>query len=164
MTRTSEFIVNYLLNATWQIPFIALYALICTRLLSKARAHYLHALWVLSLVLCFVLPIWSVVNITGESTNTIKDGAVKSGAAQTPLTVAGNLSPAPAVDIRTGATASPSRTHIFRNRAQAAIADPQLFMVPALVFACFVFYRMSRLWISWRRTQSLRRSIFRCKL
>ena len=51
MGRISEFAMQGLVNAAWQIAAVAIGASICARLLRNAAAGYRHALWVASLML-----------------------------------------------------------------------------------------------------------------
>src|SRR2546426_6896205 len=63
MIRISELLLNFLLNATWQIVVITFVASVGARLLKHAPARYRHALWVASLLLSVVLPLWSVFGV-----------------------------------------------------------------------------------------------------
>src|SRR5882762_6420943 len=63
MTRISELVLNFLLNATWQIPAIMFVASVGARLLKRGPARYRHALWVAALLLSVVLPLWSVFGV-----------------------------------------------------------------------------------------------------
>jgi len=63
MTRISELVLNFLLNATWQIVAITFVASVGAHLLKHALARYRHALWFASLLLSVVLPLWSVFGV-----------------------------------------------------------------------------------------------------
>ena len=56
MLRTSEFILNFVLNAVWQIAVITAVAALGSLLLKNSPARFRHTLWVFALVACFVVP------------------------------------------------------------------------------------------------------------
>ena len=57
MASVSEFVLNYVINATWQIAAIALVAAAGSYLLKNAPASYRHLLWVAALASCVVVPL-----------------------------------------------------------------------------------------------------------
>ena len=50
MLRTSEFILNFVLNSCWQIAAIFALAALASLLLKNGPARYRHALWVVALM------------------------------------------------------------------------------------------------------------------
>jgi len=70
MDRINEIALTFLLNAVWQITVVTFAASICARLLRDAPARYRHALWVVALMLSITLPLWSLYNLSGISTET----------------------------------------------------------------------------------------------
>ena len=57
MNETSELILNFVLNACWQIAAIFAVAALGSRLLTNAQASYRHTLWIVALVACLVVPL-----------------------------------------------------------------------------------------------------------
>ena len=67
MTRVSELILTFLLNAAWQIVAITIIAAIGSLLLKHTAASYRHALWLAALFLSFLLPLWTVLKVDPET-------------------------------------------------------------------------------------------------
>ncbi|MGH9971857.1 MAG: M56 family metallopeptidase [Pyrinomonadaceae bacterium] len=157
MIRISELIINFLLNAAWQIVLVALLALIFARLLRNAPARYRHGLWVAALLLCIVLPFWSLFGNAQAPDRIVAQGdsTFRPSGRATSTTIA-----APAPGVVAAADNSPQLNDLFRNRRQAVVTNGNLLVVLALGYALFVLYRISRLWRSWRRTRMLRLSVF----
>jgi len=57
MLRTSEFVLNFILNSCWQIAVIFAVAAIGAWLLRNGPARYRHALWIVALTACLVVPL-----------------------------------------------------------------------------------------------------------
>ena len=57
MLRTSEFILNFVLNSCWQIAVIVALTALASRLLKNGPARYRHTLWVFALVVSLVVPL-----------------------------------------------------------------------------------------------------------
>jgi len=57
MLRTSEFVLNFILNSCWQIAVIFAVAAIGAWLLKNGPARYRHALWIVALTACLVVPL-----------------------------------------------------------------------------------------------------------
>lgn len=56
MTSVSEFILNFLVNSTWQIAAICMLATAGTYLLRNCSAHYRYIVWITALVFCLIAP------------------------------------------------------------------------------------------------------------
>ena len=67
MTTISEFVLNFLVNALWQIVAITVVASLGAHLLKHGPARYRHTLWVAALGLCVMLPVWSVLGVAQKS-------------------------------------------------------------------------------------------------
>src|SRR5215216_620220 len=57
MLRTSEFILNFILNSCWQIAVVFAIAAVGAWLLKNGPARYRHALWIVALAACLVVPL-----------------------------------------------------------------------------------------------------------
>src|SRR5258708_5030008 len=60
MIRISELLLNFALNAGWQLAVIFVVASIGSNLLKNAAANFRHALWLVALGLSLVVPFWTV--------------------------------------------------------------------------------------------------------
>ena len=60
MSATSNWLASFVLNAAWQIAAITLVAMLSARLLRRAPSRYLHAIWVIALAACVVVPVMSL--------------------------------------------------------------------------------------------------------
>jgi beta-lactamase regulating signal transducer with metallopeptidase domain len=63
MTRASEFILNFLVNSTWQIPIVCGLAVLGTYLLRNSSAQYRHTVWVSALLFCLIAPVVTATQI-----------------------------------------------------------------------------------------------------
>ena len=57
MHAISELILNFVLNACWQIAAIFAVAALGAWVLKNGPARYRHTLWVVALVACFIVPL-----------------------------------------------------------------------------------------------------------
>lgn len=156
MTRLSEFLLNFLLNATWQIVAITMVAGVGARLLKNAPSRYRHTLWVASLLLSVVLPLWSMFGVQPETVRATKPGMTNirptfpgSGSAQTikPLTTdpkEGNL----------------SISNLLARRRRGVETAPGLLFALTIGYALFLLYRLIRLTRLWRQKETLRQSAY----
>lgn len=158
MSRISEFAMGFLLNAAWQIIIIALVAWACSRLLQTVAARYRHALWVAALMLSLALPVWGLLDFTGEAPRQITEQ--QTDATQTP----GNLTSAPDSPHESKVTASqdggPALGQLLQRRKQPIVTAPTLPLLLAICYTLFVLSRLGALWRSWRRTKRLRQSVY----
>src|SRR6476469_4030633 len=56
MIRTSEFVLNFVVNSVWQIPAIFIASLLGVFVLKNCTAQYRHILWIVALALCLIVP------------------------------------------------------------------------------------------------------------
>ena len=56
MIRTSEFVLNFVVNSVWQIPAIFIASLLGVFVLKNCAAQYRHILWIVALALCLIVP------------------------------------------------------------------------------------------------------------
>jgi hypothetical protein len=55
MLRTSEFILNFVLNSCWQIAALVAVAALASWLLRNGPARYRHVLWVVALAASLIV-------------------------------------------------------------------------------------------------------------
>ncbi|HYX28251.1 MAG TPA: M56 family metallopeptidase, partial [Pyrinomonadaceae bacterium] len=133
MNTVTEVLLNFLLNAAWQLFAIALFALAADRLLRNA-SRVRHLIWVAALLLSLVLPLLSS---TASLTRT--NATALPAAVDVPVTVPANIEITTAPD-----SWSLSTLHLTQRMALMLIA---IFLI-AVAFRCF---RMGRAWINTRR-------------
>jgi beta-lactamase regulating signal transducer with metallopeptidase domain len=159
MIKASELIVNFIINASWQILPITLVAVVCARVLQNAPARYRHLLWVAALCLSVVLPIWSVFPNRSEAppqtAERIAQQVVSRNASGSPA------EPAPRNLTLTQATSpSVAPKSFLQQRIPAVSSDYRIFLALSFVYFIFLLYRMIRLGRLWQRTAQLRRTSF----
>ena len=138
----SEFVLNYIVNATWQIAAIAGVTALGSLLLRNGPARYRHALWLAALTLCVVVPFLTLSSTrTTPATQSLQYEPLSDS--QIPL---GRLNPEPDI------------THLTKRRTQVVSTTPQLALWLTLAYALFIAWRGTRLVRFWRRKEGLRRS------
>lgn len=157
MIRISEFVLNFLLNATWQIVAITFVASLGAHLLKHGPARYRHALWVASLLLSVVLPLWSVLGVSQKSDlNAVAPGAFTKAPDTGPSSSsAGTVIPVTSEQ----KDVSFSAGNLLARRRRAVETTPGPLWAVAIGYALFIFYRLIRLARLWRRKEMLRRSV-----
>jgi beta-lactamase regulating signal transducer with metallopeptidase domain len=159
MTRISEFILNFLLNATWQIVAITMVASVGARLLKHAPARYRYTLWIASLLFSVGLPFWSVFGIqpkevvTGTPAPGFSNSHPGSQSAKTtnPVTTdpeEGNL----------------SVSNLLVRRSREVETAPILLFALTIAYALFLLYRLTCLARWWRQKERLRQSAYELEL
>ncbi|MEK6321108.1 MAG: M56 family metallopeptidase [Acidobacteriota bacterium] len=162
MSRISEFAMQFLVNATWQIAAVAIAASICARLLRNAAARYRHALWVASLVLSLALPLWGLFDF--QRSAPLHIGEQQAGAVQTRETLTStDRAPAPVVTGRAEAS-SIRLDDLLQTRRRSVVTSSTLALVLAVAYALFLLYRLIILWRAWSQAQSFRRSAHELEL
>jgi hypothetical protein len=66
MKTSSQLVLNFLLNASWQIALLATAVAIATRLLRTTAIHYQHRLWVAALLLSLTLPLFTTAYLSRD--------------------------------------------------------------------------------------------------
>ena len=145
MLRTSEFILNFVLNASWQIPAVFAVAWTGSRLLKDGPSRYRHALWIFALAACLVVPLSTATRFVPAWISQLKVGVPRTQPASEVATSIANED-AQSVD------------HLVTRRAQPVNTSTQTALVLTLVYAFVIFGRGIRLVRFWRRKEDLRRS------
>lgn len=138
----SEFVLNYVVNATWQIAVIALVAALGSLLLRNGPGRYRHVLWLAALTLCVVVPLLSITHATP--------------ATQSQQAAPQNGPPIPLVRVNPESDLTVS--HLTKRRTQVVNAIPRFALWLTLAYALFVAWCGIRLFRFWRRKERLRRS------
>src|SRR6185369_9795574 len=91
MLRTSEFILNFVLNSCWQIAAIVVVAALASWLLRNGPSRYRHVLWVVALVTSLIVPLLTATHAIPPWNSTepsaVAPGRVNSSAPQEDLNV-----------------------------------------------------------------------------
>lgn len=144
MTSASEFIsnfvLNYVVNATWQIAAITMVAALGSPLLRNGPARCRHLLWLVAFILCVVVPVLSMTHTT-PADQSLQYAPINDF--QIPL---GRVSTEPDLPI----------THLTKRRTQVINATPNIALWLTLGYALFLAWRGVRLIRFWRQKERLR--------
>ncbi|MCA1576308.1 MAG: M56 family metallopeptidase [Acidobacteria bacterium] len=141
MTSVSDFVVNYIVNATWQIAAIAIVAAAGAFLLRNAPARYRHVLWLAVLFLCAFVPLLTA------SRHTFTEKSVVEFEKE-PVTVSASVNSEPETSV----------SHLTTRRTRVVNASFSTVSWLILVYALFITWRLIRLLRFWIRKERLRRS------
>lgn len=149
MLRISEFILSFVLNATWQILAITSVAAVGSVLLKNSPARFRHTLWVFALVACFVVPLLSATGLMSESLPNFQTTETLPQISSIPTAVA----PVTSVD----GTGAPGFELVSRRRQEIS-TTPNTALFLSFAIAIYITGRGFRLARFWRRKERLRRS------
>src|ERR1044072_5234962 len=132
MLKTSEFILNFVLNSCWQIVAIATVAALASRLLKNGPARYRHALWVFALAASLIVPLLTTTRLVPTWISTFQVVAPR---------------PVPSVVAPGNNDAQPDVTpdHIGTRRTTTMAAAPRSILLLTLGYALLIFVRAIRL-------------------
>lgn len=136
LTSVSEFVLNYVVNASWQIVAIALVAAAGSRLLRNGPARYRHVLWLAALLLCVLVPLLTA----SQPVSTEKSA---------PQIVSAPLNPEP----------DPSVSHLTKRRTRVVNTTWLTTLWLTFGYALFFAWRAVRVVRFWRRKERLRSSV-----
>ena len=145
MLRTSEFILNVVLNSCWQIAAIASVTALASWLLRNGPARYRHTLWLLALVASLVVPLLTATRYIPAWISSIEPKSVPSAVAP-----GRSNNPSPEVDSRVD--------HLTRRRTTTVTATPRILLFLTFAYALFILTRTIRLARFWQRKERLRRT------
>jgi hypothetical protein len=151
MTRTNELLLNFALNAGWQIVVIFIIASLGSYFLKNAPANFRHALWLVALVLSLAAPLWTMAGISpgpGSALARVKStpSLAKSVFRETP-------------QITNDDENDPGRFgRLLVRRAQVVNATPRNLLLLSAALTLFVLLRSIRLARLWLKKERLRRS------
>src|SRR5687767_9221083 len=144
MTSVSEFLLNFLVNSTWQTAAIFVLAAVGTYFLKNSSAHYRHIVWVTALFLSLVAPIITATQMLP---------ALRSHA----------IPYAPQVSVEVMPEAEENIApinHTQRRSSQVVLnATPQIMQLFAVDYCVFLGLCALRFVRLWRTKERLRRSV-----
>lgn len=142
MTPIRDFALNFVVNALWQVAFVAAIAAFGHWLLLRgASARYRHFVWVVALMLSIALPLWSALPLE-----------------RTALTVM--IFPAPVTAPNAG---NPTESGSIQVAPQQPVNNSTWRQFPfgrifVGLYLLFLLYRIHKLWRAWRLTSAIRQS------
>jgi len=138
----SEFVLNYVVNATWQIAVIGSVAALGSLLLRNGPARYRHVLWLAALSLCVVVPFFTAAPVwpanQSQQAATLNDPPI-------PL---GHVSTEPEIPV----------SHLTKRRTQVVSTTPRIALWLTFAYGLFLAWGGIRLVRFWRRKERLKRS------
>lgn len=140
MLRTSEFILNFILNSCWQIVLIFAIVALGAWLLKNGPARYRHALWIAGLTACLVVPLLTATRFVPSWVSSFQIAAP----------VANVVAPVSSEDLNVDHIGSPRRKTVTTSTSNVQILS--------LVYALLIFGRAIRLARFWQRKEKLRKS------
>lgn len=146
MTNASEvisnFVLNYVVNATWQIVAIAIVAFLGSLLLRNGPARYRHVLLLSALVLCVVVPLFTALPTSAANQSLQFPPAADR---QIPL---GRVNTEPDTPV----------TNLTKRRTQVLSTTSQTAFWLTFIYALYIAWRGVRLFRFWQRKERLRRA------
>ena len=144
MRISSQLLLNFLLNAAWQIALIAALASLGAWLLRSSASRYRHWVWVSAFCLSFLLPAVTAVRAVIETTTT--PVLLRTN---TPFVAAEPFQPHSLPEATT------RRTTLFPSIIEL---NTDLAFLLLGVFGLFVLYRSFRLLQAWQTTSIIKRN------
>ncbi|HEX6190529.1 MAG TPA: TonB family protein, partial [Pyrinomonadaceae bacterium] len=165
MKTVSQFLLTFLLNASWQILLIAAMASLCDRILGGTAARYRHMVWVAALFLTFLLPVFSsATNFTAPPRVPI---ATSPTTESVPVVIT-SISSLSGDEIESAEStvpaASVAATAPERNWSSPVRVQPRLAATLVAIYALLVFYALLRLGRAWRQTRRIVGAAFEVEL
>jgi beta-lactamase regulating signal transducer with metallopeptidase domain/HEAT repeat protein len=150
MTRISEALANFILNAGWQIAIILSIAAVGSYFLKNAFAKHRHVLWLGTLLLSLLAPLAIMIPTSPR----LAPALIKT---ETPVMGVGAAAETPAA----GAASDDPKTfdYLLTRRRQPITTSTRWLFLLSLGYGVFVFFRMVRLFRLWRRKETLRQGI-----
>lgn len=151
MLRTSEFILNFILNSVWQIPAIFAIASLASWSLKNGPARFRHTLWVAALAASLIVPLLTASRVVPAWVSRLQ--------VTTPVT---SIPPAPVVTSTNSAEVAVD--HIGPARSKTVTTSTRSVVILVLAYVLFIVARGIRLARFWRRKEKLRRSALRARI
>jgi len=161
----SQFLLAFLLNASWQILLIAAVASLGDRILGGVAARYRHAVWVVALFLTLFLPAFSsATNFTSPPPVSI---AAAAKTESVPVVVT-RISSLEGEEIESAESKAPSAPIATTAPARNWLSPVRLKPWPAgilvAVYVLLVLYALLRFVRAWRQTRKIVRTAFEVEL
>ena len=146
MLRTSEFILNFVLNSCWQIVAIVAVTAFASWFLRNGPARYRHVLWIVALIASLAVPLLTATHFVPTWPQT-EPSAVAPGRVN-----------------NSGPQDYSSVDHIGTQRTRTVTTTPRIIVFLILAYALFILVRAIRLARFWQRKERLRKTATRTGL
>lgn len=163
MRAITQFLLPLLLNASWQILLVVMFASLCAWLLRGTAAWHRHAVWVAALGLSICLPILSSPRRPAESAPVRTEPmTVAAPSTKTPMIAATTELPeSEAIEIAGPANLISPPVELAQRASIAPVRiNDKLAQGLVLLYAIFVLYRCVKLFQAWRRTRAMVRTSY----
>src|SRR5689334_16752391 len=149
MTSVSEFVLNYVVNASWQMASIVIVAAAAAYVLRNGPARHRHALWFATLALCVAVPLLSATHtpLLDATHSSSPEKSVFTSSAETPVTASAPVSHEPDLSL--------SRLTTRRARVVNASSSTALWLT--LAYGLILAWRVITLGRFWVKKERLRR-------
>src|SRR5215207_4607282 len=147
MLRTSEFILNFVLNSCWQVAAVFAVATLGSRLLKNGPARYRHTLWVAALAACLIVPLLTATRFIPVWISSVQV-----------VTRQENVAPVSNPRVSQTDLAVDQIDHIGSPRRKTLTTTTRTVLLLTLAYSLFIFGRGVRLVRFWQRKERLRRS------
>ena len=144
MLRTSEFILNFILNSCWQIAIIFAITAMGAWLLTNGPARYRHALWIAALAACLVVPLLTATRFVPAWVSNLQV-----------------VAPSTAIPNAVISSEDPGVDHIGAARRKTVTTSTSSVLILSLAYALLICGRGLRLARFWQRKEKLRKSAIR---
>lgn len=144
MHATSELILNFVLNAAWQIVAIFAVAVLGAWLLKNGPAKYRHTLWVVALAACLVVPLLTATRFVPAWVSSVQVVAPKNAVA--PATAGSTVDEDVNVE------------HLVTRRSKSISTHTRTALFLTFAYFLVILGRGVRLARFWRRKEKLRRT------
>ena len=157
MRPLTQAVLTFLLNAIWQAALVVAFAVFADWLLRGIAAQYRHALWIVTLLVCLILPVFS--SSTARKPITLRN-SVDAHAASGPVVITRILTPDVEVadEARVGALTSTDPAAKRRGFSWNSVNLPARAAFTILgIYLAFLLCKLLLLLRAWRLTQSILR-------
>jgi TonB family protein len=155
MRFLTQAVLTFLLNAIWQAALVVAFAVFADWLLRGISAHYRHALWIVTLLVCLTLPLLSASTRQPIALRNAVGAPVASG----PVVITRILTPDVEVaDANVEASTSTGLVATRRAFSWNSVNLPTRAAFTILgIYLAFLLGKLLLLGRAWRRTQSILR-------
>jgi HEAT repeat protein/beta-lactamase regulating signal transducer with metallopeptidase domain len=151
MQRISEFILNFVLNSGWQIAAIFAVTALASRLLKNGPANNQHALWIVALAACLVVPLLTATGVSPAWVSSFQ--VARPQAPQSSQETNG-----PPVVSRSHNEDVSAVDRVGNQRRKTVTTTPHIALFLAIAYSLFIFGRAIRLVRFWQRKERLRKT------
>jgi len=157
MRSIAQFLLAVLLNASWQIVLVVMFASLCAIILRGASAWQRHAVWVAALVLSFGLPLLSSAKIFSPARTVVTEPpAVATQTASTSFAETETAAPENTSTMVAELPVEIPTVPVARNASAGAVHINEKLAVSLLAaYLLFGLYRACKLFRAWRRTKAM---------